>query len=76
MPNFSAGYHIVIKSMHLRSIGDLDRNNEEIELEITSNGQMLDCGLFLFDVEKGKKDIDLNINEEKKSVEQKVFQRL
>ena len=50
-----------LKALILGSIGDIDRNNEEIELEIKSGDKQLNCGLFLFDVKKNIKDKDFNI---------------
>ena len=51
-----------LKTLSLGSVGDLNRKNEEIELEIKSLDKQLDCGLFLFDIEKNLKDKNLNIN--------------
>jgi len=57
----SSGSCLVLRSLVLGSIGDIDRNNEEIELEIKSGDKQLNCGLFLFDVKKNIKDKDFNI---------------
>ena len=51
-----------LKTLSLGSVGDLDRKNEEIELEITSLNKQLDCGLFIFDIVKNVKDKNININ--------------
>lgn len=52
--------------LHLSSIGDLDRKNEEIELHITSNRlpstdrSEFSCGLFLFDLTSNDdKELDI-----------------
>ena len=52
---------LVLRSLVMGSIGDIDRNNEEIELEIKSGDTQLNCGLFLFDIVKNVKDKNLNI---------------
>ncbi|MBY0581149.1 MAG: hypothetical protein K2P53_05670 [Rickettsiales bacterium] len=50
-----------LKKIILGSVGDIDRNNEEIEFEIKSGDTQLNCGLFLFDIVKNVKDKNLNI---------------
>ena len=52
---------LILKALILGSIGDIDRNNEEIEFEIKSGDTQLNCGLFLFDIVKNVKDKNLNI---------------
>ena len=51
-----------LKSLHLGSVGDLDRNNEEIEIHIKSGIEELDCGLYLFDMLRQTQDQTLNIS--------------
>jgi hypothetical protein len=60
--NTTNNYCLKLKTLSLGSVGDLDRKNEEIELEITSLNKQLDCGIFLFDIVKNVKDKNLNIN--------------
>ena len=62
VPTIAPTLCLKLKTLTLGSIGDLDRKNEEIELEIKSLNKQLDCGLFLFDIAKNVKDKNLNIN--------------
>jgi hypothetical protein len=60
--NTTNNYCLKLKTLSLGSVGDLDRKNEEIELEITSLNKQLDCGIFIFDIVKNVKDKNININ--------------
>jgi len=48
-------------SLHIESIGDLDKTNEEIEIEVVTSKNKLDCGLFLFELPRKDKNLQISI---------------
>jgi hypothetical protein len=58
--NFCENF-LILKNLILSSPGDLDRNNEEIEVEVKTEKNTLDCGLFLFDIAGGVDERPLDI---------------
>jgi Ca2+-binding RTX toxin-like protein len=51
-----------LKKLSLGSVGDLDRTNEEIELEISTGAARFSCGLYKFDLSSNQKDKNLAIS--------------